>query len=226
VVDLGIVGAQFTWGSGWDVLSSIANLTGSTHGDILRGSTAANEIRDLLGDDRVLAGAGNDTVFAGGGGADTYDGEGGSDLISFEEGTGPVVVNLAAGTASGWGIFFDTVLNFEHVRGGTGADTITGGAGANRLEGAAGNDILSGGAGNDTLVGGAGADQFVFGMLSGTDRIEDFELGLDVIRFTSGPQSFADLTFGAANTISANGTTIHLVGASTAALSAADFVFG
>ncbi len=233
-VDLGLVVAQFTWGSGWDLLSSIANLTGSTHGDVLRGNTSANLISDLGGDDWVQADGGNDTVLAGGGGADTYEGGSGADLISYADQTMSVILNLDAGTASGLGLFFDDVLDFEYAITGSGADTITGNAGNNRLESGAGNDSLVGGAGGDTLIGGAGsdrlfggtgADRFVFGNLEGTDRVQDFEQGVDRLRFLHA-ESFADLVFGAFGTVSFGGTTVQLTGVNTALLTEADFIFG
>ena len=61
---------------------------------------------------------------------------------------------------------------------------------ADRLLGAGGNEVLSGndgadflhdGAGADTLTGGRGADTFVLCNDNGTDRISDFENGLDRI---------------------------------------------
>jgi len=234
LVDLGTVVTQFTWGSGWDLLSSIANLTGSTHADILRGNTSANLISDLGGDDWVQADQGNDTVIAGGAGADTYDGGSGTDLISYADQVMAVTVNLAAGTASGLGIFFDDVLDFEYVITGSGADTITGNAGNNRLEGGAGNDSLVGGDGGDTLIGGtgtdrlfggAGADRFVFGPLDGTDRVQDFEQGVDRLRFLHA-ESFEDLVFGAFGTVSFGGASVQLAGVNTALLTEADFIFG
>jgi Ca2+-binding RTX toxin-like protein len=234
VVDLAVTVTQFTWGSGWDLLSSIANLTGSTHADILRGNSGANVLRDLEGADLVEAGGGHDTVFAGIGGADTYDGGTGSDLISFAEQCGGVIVDLAAGTASGLGIFFDTVLGFENATGGALADSIAGTTAGNRLEGGAGhdslsgregNDTLTGGAGADTLNGGAGADRFVFDARGGNDLIADFQIGLDRIVFEGGPAGMADLTFTRGTILYGDGQSITLTGVNAGQLTAADFLF-
>lgn len=78
--------------------------------------------------------------------------------------------------------------------GGEGADVITGAAGQDllfsaggddTLFGAAGDDILADGSGEDRLYGGDGADVFVLSRDSQTDRIEDFQPGLDRIDLTS-----------------------------------------
>ncbi len=233
-VSLAVAGAQATGGSGWDLLSGITHLTGSGHGDVLTGNAAANAFRDLGGSDWVRGGLGNDTVFAGSGGADTYDGEGGIDLISYADQALAVALNLEAGTASGLGISFDTVLNFEHAVTGAGADTITGTSGANRLDGGAGHDSIAGGQGadtiigglgNDTLNGGAGADHFVFGMFNGSDLVQDFQPGVDRLHFLFA-QSMADVTLGRGGTVIAGGTTVTLAGINTAQLAEADFLFG
>jgi len=63
------------------------------------------------------------------------------------------------------------------------------------LSGGADNDILNGGVGNDILNGGAGADQFVFDIASGTDIIQDFADGIDLIDVTGNilANDFADI---------------------------------
>ena len=58
-------------------------------------------------------------------------------------------------------------------------DLISGGGGNDTLIGGAGDDILMDGPGSDTLVGGPGADIFVFAADGSSDRIDDFEPGLD-----------------------------------------------
>ena len=67
------------------------------------------------------------------------------------------------------------------INGGGGSDHLIGGLGNDRLDGGTGRDTLDGGLGNDLLTGGAGADDFVFGLLSGTDHITDFNPGQDHI---------------------------------------------
>ncbi|NDW01325.1 DUF4214 domain-containing protein [Salipiger sp. PrR002] len=68
------------------------------------------------------------------------------------------------------------------------AQNLAGSAGRDQIHGAGGNDTLSGGAGDDVLIdgpgqdrlsGGSGADVFVFTADGQTDRITDFERGID-----------------------------------------------
>ena len=73
-----------------------------------------------------------------------------------------------------------------------GNDMLFGGAGNDRINGGNGNDILTGGEGDDTLWGGAGEDVFVFSNSSGSDKIRDFESGIDLLDF--GDISFASIT--------------------------------
>ena len=85
----------------------------------------------------------------------------------------------------------------DTIFGRDGDDTLMGGAGADTLYGGAGADRLDGGTGQDLLIGGAGADTFVFN--NGTDRIADFEQGVDHILLDpalwTGLTSAADVWF-------------------------------
>ena len=114
-------------------------------------------------------------------------GLGGNDIIDGGAGND----RLFAGTGS-------DVLN-----GGTGNDTLSGQSGFNRLNGDAGNDLIlggtdqdfiNGGAGNDIMSGGMGTDRFIFEAAHGTDRINDFEDGTDLIDLSALGIAFADLT--------------------------------
>ena len=69
--------------------------------------------------------------------------------------------------------------------GGTGADSLYGGAHRDRLFGSEGADRLDGGGGNDILTGGTGADEFIFAVGFGSDRINDFRTGTDVLLFSA-----------------------------------------
>jgi Ca2+-binding RTX toxin-like protein len=132
-----------------DVYSSVENLFGSVHADVLAGDDGANRIDGGVGNDTLDGGLGNDTLDAGSG----------SDWASYAESTGAVTVNLAVGTAQDTGAAgFDTLASIENLAGSAYADTLTGDAQANILDGNAGDDRLNGGAGNDTLLGGAGDD--------------------------------------------------------------------
>ena len=103
----------------------------------------------------LTAKAGNDTL-QGGVGNDTLIGGDGIDRALYTDATGPIAVNMAAGTVSGAGVGSDTLSSVESIRGSAFADTYvaTGYAGAsaigsysddfNEFEGMAGNDIITG----------------------------------------------------------------------------------
>ncbi|WP_234051142.1 MULTISPECIES: hypothetical protein [unclassified Xanthobacter] len=67
------------------------------------------------------------------------------------------------------------------VEGLGGNDALRGRANADWLDGGAGNDQLYGFGGDDALIGGAGSDEFHFFPNEGTDTIEDFTQGEDLI---------------------------------------------
>ena len=69
--------------------------------------------------------------------------------------------------------------NNDELDGKSGNDVLVGGSSTDLLMGGSGNDTLNGGTGKDTLTGGADADVFIFGQGGGTDRVTDFESGLD-----------------------------------------------
>lgn len=67
----------------------------------------------------------------------------------------------------------------NHITGGVNDDMLFGLAGNDRLVGGAGDDTLFAGSGSDMLTGGVGADVFVFTADGQSDRITDFEFGID-----------------------------------------------
>jgi len=158
-------------------------LRGGDGRDVLRGGAGA----DLLdgGDwaDTLEGGPGDDTLL-GGGGRDVLDGEDGDDLLDG----GDWADTLRGGAGD------------DTLRGGGGPDLLEGGAGADLLDGGTWSDTLDGGAGDDTLTGGAGADVFVFpaDALAGTDRIADFEPGLDRLHLTDDAYAVAQAGGGTA----------------------------
>ncbi|SIO02359.1 Hemolysin-type calcium-binding repeat-containing protein [Rhodovulum sp. ES.010] len=186
------------------------HLLGGAGDDVLRGATGDDLLEGAAGNDRLYAGAGDDEV-SGGGGADLIEGHGGADILSGDAGddeisggTGADAILGGSGHDRLFGGAGDDVIEGaggkDHISGEGGNDTLYGGSwkdrlyggsGDDALYGGAGNDLLKGGdgadrlsgdAGNDRLFGGAGADVFVFAAAGfGADRIEDFELGLDVI---------------------------------------------
>jgi Ca2+-binding RTX toxin-like protein len=187
----------------WTLAAAFENLTftgtattsgsGNDLNNVITGSAGNNWMRGRGGNDTLLGFAGTDTFnmsLGAGGlyGTDHLDGGEGIDTIDFGAAAlTAVVIDLAAGTASGGGTGgagSATLVAIENANGGGFDDRITGSAAANFLFAFNGNDTLDGGAGNDTLEGGAGSDQYVFstapaagnadtliGFASGADRI-------------------------------------------------------
>jgi Ca2+-binding RTX toxin-like protein len=194
-----------------DTFSSVENVRGSDFADDLTGDAVRNLILAGAGDDTVTGGggadvlhgeAGDDTITGGaegdelwgGAGADVLDGAGGNDWARYDDSSAGVTVNLATGTGSGGDAEGDTLSNIEFLWGPAFADTLTGGAGVNIIRGGAGDDLIRGGGANDILEGFAGADTFIFGAGDGIDRIHNFALTDDLIRFDTVAASFGDLT--------------------------------
>ncbi len=75
----------------------------------------------------------------------------------------------------------------DNLSGSYGNDHLYGEAGGDLLYGGEGNDWLYGGAGNNEIYGGDGNDFFCFNSQSkGQTTINDYEVGIDVIRFEEG----------------------------------------
>jgi Ca2+-binding RTX toxin-like protein len=125
---------------------SVENVVGGPAGDTLSGGIGANVL---------TGGAGND-VFGASPGDDTLDGGTGIDKASFATAPGAVTVDLAAGTATGFGA--DSLLAIENVDGSPFDDVLVGNALNNVLAGMAGADSLRGGPGVNTLNGGPDFD--------------------------------------------------------------------
>ena len=111
--------------------------------------------------DEVICGTDGDDVIDGRGGNDTILAGEGADRLVFAGNPGPVVVDLAAGTATGPGLSY-TLDSIENVTGTLAADRLYGDDGVNELIGLAGNDLLVGRGGDDALGGNDGDDR-IFG---------------------------------------------------------------
>ena len=131
------------------------------------GSDQVTGIEAVIGSDLndSLIGDAEDNAFVGGFGDDSIDGRGGVDQAAYFDAFEPVAVDLAAGTAAGWGD--DTLVGIEDVLGSAlddmlagddGPNAISGGSGADKISGAAGDDVLLGDAGVDSADGGDGID--------------------------------------------------------------------
>jgi Ca2+-binding RTX toxin-like protein len=190
-VDLGLVVAQNTSGSRWDRLISIENLIGSRFSDTLIGNAEANVIDggSGLGDDRL-------------------DGRGGVDTVSYASASAGVTVSLAlAGAQNTIGAGFDSLANFENLRGSSFPDTLTGDNANNLIEGGKGADLITGSLGADRLAGGSDGDRFRYLTVAESpnspnlcDRILDFNpaepneridvSAIDANSFLAGNQTF------------------------------------
>jgi hypothetical protein len=129
--------SQITGGAGNDTLSEFENLRGSAFTDTLEGDANFNVFEGLDGDD-------------------TLKGGGFLDRAIYAGATGPISVDMKAGTVSGKGVGTDTLISVEQVDGTNFADTFvaTGYAGSsafgssqatfNEFQGMAGDDIITG----------------------------------------------------------------------------------
>ncbi|MDQ4142491.1 MAG: hypothetical protein M3198_01920, partial [Actinomycetota bacterium] len=181
-------------GMGADKLQDIENVRGGDAADIITGDGGPNVLRGMDGSDVLRGRGGSDTLrggrtrgradrvdsLSGGLGDDLIDGgsptdvdhEGkiidGRDELDMSSATNPVVVDLAAGTATGEGN--DTLIRVEDVLGSGYDDVISGDNGPNEINGSAGSDDVIALDGDDELEGSAGNDSFAGG--PGTDILE------------------------------------------------------
>ncbi len=181
----------------------------TTGSDNVTGTTFADMVDLLAGNDTFNAGGGNDTVL-GNKGHDSINGQAGDDLINsgsqrdtLDGGDGADTLIGGGGNDSLRGGIGDDVLNGgshnddldggadnDRLLGGRGDDTLLGGDGNDTLNGMQDNDTMEGGAGDDLIIagfgddlmtGGAGADTFRLGSNFGNDTITDFTVGTDKI---------------------------------------------
>ena len=169
------------------------------------------------GDDRARLGAGITTI-------DTLDGDDRVDGSEYEE---LILLGEGYDTAQG-GRGNDVIYGggwVDMLYGGRDDDTLHGDSGADRIGGASGNDRLDGGYGNDILTGGSGHDRFEFYVLSGSDRIQDFENGIDLIMIDDVSYSDLRITSAGNNTeIRYADDMITLVDVKSWKISADDFI--
>jgi Ca2+-binding RTX toxin-like protein len=202
-VNLTIAAAQAVGGGqGSDTLTSIENLTGSSHSDTLTGNTGSNTISSGGGGaDTLSGGAGNDTFnFAGDLlSTDKIDGGSGTDTVNLNgnyTGTHALVMNattmvnveklvLAAGhsytlTTNDATVAAGKILTIDgSALGASDVLTFNGAAETN------GKFIIVGGKGADKLTGGAGADTFTYTSVTQStsthyDTITGFNFSSDI----------------------------------------------
>ena len=190
-------------GGGNDTLNGGKNddsLQGNDGDDSLTGADGSDTLEGGIGNDTLNGGTGND-VLHGGAGNDTYYVDSVLDVLSE--------TNLDGSDAGGVDRVFSTVdytlaqfienLNLDgtdnisgignslqnNIYGNSGNNFLSGANGNDLIKGGAGNDTISGGKGNDILEGDAGSDLFIFlaASANGTDRITDFQHGVDWLVF-------------------------------------------
>ena len=193
-----------------DTLSSIENLIGSAHNDVLAGNGLANTLTGNAGND-LLWGSSGDDLLIGGAGADRLVGGNGDDTASYVGSAEGVTVRLhglsaAGGDAQGDTFPYmvdiaytdvdgvrqtDTLPDVENLTGSSHNDILAGDRRDNVIDGGAGDDILYGGpgGGDDLMYGGVGNDQLFGGQGddtlsggSGDDRLVG-GMGADVYVF-------------------------------------------
>ncbi|MEG3968986.1 FG-GAP-like repeat-containing protein, partial [Microcoleus sp. T2B6] len=144
-------------------------------GDADLGSNSPDAILGTNGDD-ILTGDSANNVLMGMRGNDSLDGVLGNDTIFGGKGSDTIL------GSSGDDVLF----------GNRGADLLNGDDGNDILYGGKGDDLLNGGLGIDSLIGGMGVDKFLLSTNSGTDTINDFEVGQDLLVLGNG-LSFSQL---------------------------------
>lgn len=154
--------------------SGIDQLAGNDGNDTLDGGEGADVLEGHAGDDRLSGGPGDDYLngddVAGSTedthpGNDHIDGGEGFDRSSFAYSSGPIDVDLVAGTSTGQGA--DSLAGVDGVTGTAyddrisghdGRNEILGGVGADKLFGLAGDDLLEANGEGSEIDGGDGQD--------------------------------------------------------------------
>jgi Ca2+-binding RTX toxin-like protein len=130
-------------------------LVGESGNDILDGGAGIDEISGGAGADTISGRRGADRISPGSG-ADSIDGGRARDLLSFDSAPGPMLVDLRAGTATGWGT--KSLARIENVVGTAHSDELRGSRASNVLSGLGRNNVIIGRGGDDVLVGAGDSD--------------------------------------------------------------------
>jgi Ca2+-binding RTX toxin-like protein len=147
-------------GPGDDMLTgggSHSSLFGETGNDTIEGGGASDQINGGAGSDTLLGHGGRD-FFKPSSGGDTINGGKGRDRVTLDA-PGPVKVDLAGGTITGWGT--KTVTQTEEIIGSRFSDELRGDRDSNSLRGLGGADVIAGLGGDDVLDGGGGKDRLL-----------------------------------------------------------------
>lgn len=179
----------------------------STASGVFGGFTIANGVaienaNGGTGNDYIIGNSGANAI-AGEAGNDQLEGLAGGDIIYGNHGT-------------------DTIFGNEGndlLHGGQGDDTIYGGQGSDTIDGDVGDDHLVANDGNDTLIGGTGTDTFYFDLNDGSDQINDYQVGENVV--LSNVTLTSQVDDGVGNTVLtvSDGGTVTLIGVNAADVS-------
>ncbi|MDJ0574531.1 MAG: SGNH/GDSL hydrolase family protein [Xenococcaceae cyanobacterium MO_234.B1] len=211
------------------------NIDGLAGNDLIVGWNGDDRIEGWAGDDGLWGNQGND-ILNGGEDRDYVRGGAGDDLLFGDNGNDRLLGNTGKDILIGgsdrdylWGGSDEDYLlggdGNDKLWGNLGNDTLNGGSDNDIVRGNQGDDLIDGGAGNDTITGGVGADIFKLTLDFGTDRITDFQAGIDRIML-SGGLTFRDLSFSEGNIfVTATDETLAILsGFDTTTLTESDFV--
>lgn len=215
-----------------DTATGTNTLEGGSGNDMLSGNVVAGSAFAVraTANNALSGGAGNDvlTAFAD----SNYFGDpfftgSAHNLLDGGSGNDVLTATVASGSSG-----------LSELYGGAGNDVLAaiggmdnlldGGVGRDTLTGSDGTDLIRGGTGGDCLTGGAGADQFIFATGDGSDRVCDFEDGLDLIRITAGAIDFSAVTVidqGLDTLLRFANVAVLLEGVDSAIIDAGDFLF-
>jgi FG-GAP repeat len=135
------------------IMTSIENVTGTSHADTFNGSDQAEVFRGL---------GGQDTFYGSHAGADTYEGGGSSDTLTYIQSGEGVSASLFRGRGWSGDAQGDLISEIENLTGTNHDDFLWGDHGDNTLTGGHGDDQIVGAGGDDYILAGHGTDTIVY----------------------------------------------------------------
>lgn len=187
-----------------DVLSGIANVRGSLHGDMLSGDGRNNTLDGNGGADRLYGRSGDDRLIVSSTPGEV-DGGLGHDVLIVEVNPYLETIRLtdesfsniervavrSNGSIDLRAVTTGTSIISQSVAGDHGK--IIGTAGDDRIRAGSGGDRIDAWSGDNTVLGGAGKDQFIFRSDKGRTEIHDFEIGRDKLAVVPLTTNFDDV---------------------------------
>ena len=159
-----------------ETTTPVSHFYGTGGVDTLTGTTGADSLWGGQGD-RMIGGAGGDTYYL----------KSSADQVVEQANGG--IDKIVSWTS----VYLPKHANIENLEVNGDRTYGAGSVGDNIMQGGAGSQQLYGGGGQDILIGGTGADVFIVVKGEGNDVIQDFSVGEDVLRVTSGYTNFAEL---------------------------------